>query len=160
MTCGNPTALHADIALSKASGVVERTIFRLVLNGRTDVHEICSLLCLFSRPVIANGIRCLVNKQILAVDMASGVFSLSEPLVALLCSTKTPIVLELPDTLVELLDNDGVLIVDGMTTDGLNPFPKSRALKSALFQYLLPGVNLDHYVGCFDFVLTKEKRGE
>ncbi len=160
MTCGSPTVIRVDILLSRSFEVVERTIFRLVLNGRTDIREIRELLRLFSRPVIANGIRNLVNRQVLSVDVASGTLRISEPLVALLCAVKEPLTVELQSVLAEVLHNDGFLIVGAVSRKDGDLYQESRDLKLTLLQRLLPGINLDLYVDAFDFALFENEGDE
>ena len=53
--------VQIDFALNRRFGVVEQTIFRLVLNGLTNIQQISNLLWIFSDEVIANAIRKLVN---------------------------------------------------------------------------------------------------
>ncbi len=55
-----------DFQLNRRFGVVERIIFRLVLNGFSNAREIELALPIFSDAVIANAIRHLVNEQIIA----------------------------------------------------------------------------------------------
>lgn len=153
MTGNNHILLHADIILARRFGAVERTVFRLVLNGYDDVREIRDLLRLFSLPVIANAVRHLVNSQILTVDTTSESLSLSQPLVALLYALKAPFEADIPENLRAHLEDDGALLVGGGSDE-------ERAFKLALVRNLVPGINLDRYAKCFDFVLIESKRGE
>lgn len=73
-----------DFQLNRQFGVVENIIFRLILNGFTDSREIARALPLFSDSVIANGIKHLVNRQILAANIEASKLYLSEPLVAII----------------------------------------------------------------------------
>ena len=60
-----------DFQLNRQFGVVERIIFRLVLNGFTNAREIKLSLPLFSDAVIANAVRHLVNEQIISADIGT-----------------------------------------------------------------------------------------
>lgn len=146
--------LHIDFSLNKGFGVVERTIFRLVLNGYADVREISEALTLFSSSVIANGVRRLVNRQILAVNMASGKLRLAEPLIALasVC-LDNDVEIDVPEDLATYILKGGVLI-DSETSK------ESQQLKVALLEHLLPDVNLGLYTDSLSFSLTENERGE
>ena len=153
--------LHVDFSLSKRFGVVERTIFRLVLNGYADVREIADALTLFSAPVIANGIRHLVNSQILAIDMASGRLSIAEPLTAMVSvCLDDDVVIDIPDDLISPISSGGILIDSGNSKETQELKPVLRQLKAAFLEYLLPDVNLGLYTDALDFTLAKSERGE
>lgn len=145
--------LHIDFSLNKGFGVVERTIFRLVLNGYADVREIGEALTLFSSSVIANGVRHLVNRQILAVNMASGKLRLAEPLIALasVC-LDSDVEIDVPEDLAAYILKGGVLIDSGTSKE-------SQQLKVALLEHLLPDVNLGLYTDSLAFSLTENERG-
>lgn len=153
--------VHVDVSLSKAFGVVERTVFRLVLNGYTDAYEIGTALSLFSRPVIANGIRHLVNRQILTVDTATRQLGIAEPLIALLnICHESDIALVVPHEL-GLQIREGGIIIDSGTSQETRQFRTLlRQLKASLLEQMVPGVNLGHYVDSLDFTLTDSERGE
>lgn len=140
-----------DFQLNRQFSVVEKIIFRLVLNRFTDSREIAEALPLFSDSVIANGIKHLVNRQILAADIEAGKLSLSEPLVALIdkCIENT-YELDVPTELESIFKGNG-LIVSGIADE------ESRSLKQAVLFELLPGIKLDMYVDSIDFVLCAER---
>ncbi len=146
--------IKMDFQLNRQFGVVERTIFRLVLNGFTDVKEIGSALPVFSDTVIANGIKQLVNRQIIVASLETGKLHLAEPLVAIInmCIEKTCEV-ELQPELEEAVKNGG-LLVSGVAEEA------SRSLVQAVLSELLPGVKLDLYVDSIDFVLCEERGGQ
>ena len=140
-----------DLQLNRQFGVVEKIIFRLVLNRFTDSREIAEALPLFSDSVIANGIKHLVNRQILAADIESGKLSLSEPLVAIIDKCIENIYeLDVPTELESFFKGNG-LIVSGIADE------ESRSLKQAVLFELLPGIKLDMYVDSIDFVLCAER---
>ena len=140
-----------DLQLNRQFGVVEKIIFRLVLNRFTDSREIAEALPLFSDSVIANGIKHLVNRKILAADIESGKLSLSEPLVAIIDKCIENIYeLDVPTELESFFKGNG-LIVSGIADE------ESRSLKQAVLFELLPGIKLDMYVDSIDFVLCAER---
>lgn len=145
--------IRIDFQLNRQFGVVEKIIFRLVLNGFTDSKEIAKALPLFSDSVIANGIKHLVNRQILVADIEAGKLSLSEPLVAIIdMCLKNIYELDVPAELEEYIKGDG-LIISGIADK------ESHSLKQAVLFELLPGIKLDMYVDSIDFVLC-EVRGD
>ncbi|EUB31094.1 hypothetical protein [Olsenella uli] len=153
--------LHVDISLSKGFGVVERTVFRLVLNGYTDASEITIALSLFSRPVVANAIRHLVNRQILTIDMASGQLGIAKPFVAVMnVCLEEDICLEVPDELRMAIKRGGVLLDSGTSHETHQAKSELRQLKASLLEHLVPVVNLWHYVDSLDFTLTSCEGGE
>ncbi len=143
--------IRIDFQLNRQFGVVERMIFRLVLNGFTDSREIAKALPLFSDSVIANGIKHLVNRQILAADVEAGKLYLSEPLVAIIgmCLENT-YEIAVPAELEGYIKGDG-LMISGITNE------ESHSLKQAILFELLPGIKLDLYVDSLDFVLCEER---
>lgn len=140
-----------DFQLNRQFGVVENIIFRLILNGFTDSREITKVLPLFSDSVIANGIKHLVNRQILAADIEASKLYLSEPLVAIIdmCLENTYEI----DVLAEL---ESYIKGDGLMISGISD-EESHSLKQAVLFELLPGIRLDMYVDSIDFVLCEER---
>ena len=74
--------VNIDFQLSRRFGVVERLIFRLVLNGFCNAREIKLALPIFSDAVIANAVRNLVNEAIISSDIETGALFLSVPVTA------------------------------------------------------------------------------
>ena len=144
--------IRIDFRLNRQFGVVERIIFRLVLNGFSDLNGIAEILPLFSDVVIANGIKHLVNSQLLAADIGAGKLYLSEPLVAIIemCLENT-YEIDAPTELEEYIKGDG-LMISSITDE------ESLSLKQAILFELLPDIKLDVYVPSLDFVLC-EARG-
>ena len=140
-----------DFQLNRQFGVVENIIFRLILNGFTDSREITKALPLFSDSVIANAIKHLVNRQILAADIEASRLYLSEPLVAIIdmCLEKT-YEIDVPAELESYIKGDG-LMISGISDE------ESHSLKQAVLFELLPGIRLDMYVDSIDFVLCEER---
>lgn len=143
--------IRIDFQLNRQFGVVERIIFRLVLNGFSDSREIAKALPLLSDSVIANVIKHLVNRQVLAADIEAGKLSLSEPLVAIIdmCLENT-YEIDVPTELEEYIRGDG-LMISGIADE------ESHSLKQAILFELLPGIKLDMYVDSLDFVLCEER---
>ncbi len=143
--------IRIDFQLNRQFGVVERMVFRLVLNGFTDSKEIATALPLFSDSVIANGIKHLVNHQVLAADIEAGKLYLPEPLVAIIdmCLENT-YELDVPVKLEGCIKGDG-LMISSITDE------ESHSLKQAILFELLPGIKLDMYVDSLDFVLCEER---
>lgn len=140
-----------DFQLNRQFGVVENILFRLILNGFTDSREITKALPLFSDSVIANGIKHLVNRQILAADIEASKLYLSEPLVAIIdmCLENT-YEIDVPAELESYIKGDG-LMISGISDE------ESHSLKQAVLFELLPGIRLDMYVDSIDFVLCEER---
>lgn len=140
-----------DFQLNYQFGVIENIIFRLILNGFTDSREITKALPLFSDSVIANGIKHLVNRQILVANIEAGKLYLSESLVAIIdmCLENT-YEIDVPVELESYIKGDGVMI-SGISDE------ESHSLKQAVLFELLPGIRLDMYVDSIDFVLYEER---
>lgn len=145
--------IKIDFQLNRQFGVVERIIFRLVLNGFTDAKEIAEALPVFSDTVIANGIKTLVNRQILSAKTQAGTLSLSEPVVANIgmCMEKD-YEIRVPSEIRNELIEGGLLISSSMSEE-------VKDLKKTVLYELLPGIRMDMYIDSLDFVLRKEKRG-
>lgn len=143
--------IRIDFQLNRQFGVVETIIFRLVLNGFSDSNEIAKTLPLFSDSVIANGIKHLVNRQILTVNIEAGKLYLSESLVAIIdmCLENT-YEIDVPAELKGYITGDG-LMISGIADE------ESHSLKQAVLFELLPGIRLDMYVDSIDFVLCEER---
>lgn len=140
-----------DFQLNRQFGVVENIIFRLILNGFTDSREITKALPLFSDSVIANGIKHLVNRQILAADIEASKLYLSEPLVAIIdMCLESAYEIDVPAELESYIKGDG-LMISGISDE------ESHSLKQAVLFELLPGIRLDMYVDSIDFVLCEER---
>lgn len=142
-----------DFRLNRQFGVVERLLFRLVLNGFDDTREIAVALPVFSDSVIANGIKNLVNRQILSARVEAGRLSLSEAIVAIIemCLEKD-CQLDVPNELEDEFENGGIIISSYIQEE-------ARSLKKAILDELLPGVRLDMYTDSLDFIIYKNERG-
>ena len=134
-----------DFVLSRQYSSVEKTIFRLVLNGVTNALEIRKLLWILSDEVIAEAVRKLVNRQILKVDLSAGIIRLSDPIDAIIqkCSSE---VYELEISEVLAPDDNTVIHIQGKSTQQLN---------IAILEALLPNVNLEFLNNSIDFYISK-----
>ena len=142
--------VKVDFQLNRGFGVVERLIFRLVLNGFYSAREIEIALPIFSDAVIANAVRHLVNEQIISADVETGTLSLSEAIVAVIamCQQQS-FELAIPTSLETVLLEKGIEISE-------NSIPEAIGLKDALIQELLPNVKLDFYHYSLDFIILSE----
>ena len=140
-----------DFKLNRRFGVVERLIFRLVLNGFTNAREIRLSLPIFSDAVIANAIRSLVNEQILSADVESGALSLSDAMVAIIAMcNESNSEMNIPTAFIELAEQSGILIDD-------NRIPETIMLKDAIVRELLPNIKLDTFRYSLDFIIRPDK---
>lgn len=135
-----------DFTLSQRFGVVEKSIFRLVLNGLTDVRHISRLLWLFSDEVIANALRRLVNQQILRADLESHSLFLSDAVAAVIeiCLNNT-YPLDIPTALESGMKEHGLFLTDVQT-------------KEAILAQLLPDVRLGFLAKSLDFYISDQKK--
>lgn len=141
--------VRIDFQLNRRFGVVERLVFRLVLNGFNNAREIRLSLPIFSDAVIANAVRHLVTEQIISADVETGTLSLSEGLVAIIamCQKQT-FEIDCPLSLEEAMLEKGIEIFD-------NRIPEAVALKDAIIQELLPKIKLDSYRYSLDFTILR-----
>jgi hypothetical protein len=135
-----------DFIIGRRFGVVEQTIFRLVLNGLTNTRQISNLLWIFSDEVIANALRRLVNQQILKADAGSQTLSISDAVTAIIetCLTNS-YVLNMPESLADVMLDKCLLITDIDT-------------KEAVLAQLLPNIKLGFSAKALDFIISE--RGE
>ena len=141
--------VRIDFQLNRRFGVVERLVFRLVLNGFNNAREIRLSLPIFSDAVIANAVRHLVTEQIISADVETGTLSLSEGLVAIIamCQKQT-FEIDCPLSLEEAMLEEGIEIFDNRT-------PEAVALKETIIQELLPNIKLDSYRYSLDFTILR-----
>ena len=124
-------------------GTVERTIFRLVLNGLTSAQHIGNILWVFSDSVVANAIKRLVNQQILCADIESRSLSLSEPVTALIEACMT-------NEFDTIITND----IMSVMTDG-KLYITDVKVKEIIISNLLPNIKLDRFAKELDFVICE-----
>lgn len=142
--------VRIDFQLNRRFGVVERLIFRLVLNGFNNAREIRLSLPIFSDAVIANAVRHLVTEQIVSADVETGTLSLSEALVAIIAMCqKQDFEIDCPSSLEEVIQEEGIEVFD-------NRISEAVALKDAIIQELLPNIKLDSYRYSLDFIILRQ----
>ena len=76
--------IKVDFQLSNQFNCLEQLIFKFVINGFVEIKQMVDILFLFSDAVIANGIRHLVNQQILLAKKETGELTVSPPLHAII----------------------------------------------------------------------------
>lgn len=143
--------IKIDFQLSSQFNCLERVIFRFVLNGFADVKQIVGIIPVFSDTVIANGIKHLVNQQILVVKKERTELAVAAPLLAIMakCHEKT-FELQIPDELASFFAGDNGMV--------LNNYERNNyALKKTIISELLPDVSLSMYINTIDFILYSVK---
>lgn len=145
--------VNIDFQLNHKFGVVERIVFRMVLNGFCDARGIYSVMTLFSDSVVANAVKKLVNQQIITADVEHGRLTVSEPLIALIamCLDNT-YEIKVPESLVQEILEEGLMVTGGEQKEVI-------LAKEALLKELLPGIKIDTYLGLLDFIIYADKRG-
>lgn len=148
-----------DFHLNYRFGVVERVVFRLVMNGFSDAQEIALSLPIFSDAVIANAIKNLVNQQILSANIDAGRLSLSEAMIALIsaCLNKS-FEITIPVSLTNDITDDVIILTEKMwETKEIQA--EVMNLKKAILREMLPEIKLDILCNSLDFVI-KRKQGD
>ena len=140
-----PIKINLDFSLSGRFGIVEQTIFRLVLGGVIEVKTIRALLSIYTDEVIANAIQKLVNYQILHADFETQTVHITEIIKALMegCLEHSE-KLSLPIAAFDVLEDNRKFICDDAT--------KRKILAS-----ILPGLNTGFLVKSLDFVIQERK---
>jgi len=137
-----------DFTLSQRFGVVERTVFELVLRGLTSAKQISSIMWVFSDEVIASAFQKLVNLQILCADLEAQTLALSEPVQALIEKClENSYDHEIPDNLINLMLDDRLIIDD----------PKTKAV---IIAQLLPGIKLGFLINSLDISISVGGEGD
>ena len=138
--------VQIDFALNRRFGVVEQTIFRLVLNGLTNIQQISNLLWIFSDEVIANAIRKLVNQQVVCADLDARTLSLSEAVLSIIDTClNNSYDIKIPDTLVNKATDGNLLITD-------------TKVKEAILAQLLPNIKIGFLANSLDFNICERGR--
>ena len=138
--------VQIDFALNRRFGVVEQTIFRLVLNGLTNIQQISNLLWIFSDEVIANAIRKLVNQQVVCADLDARTLSLSEAVLSIIDTClNNSYDIKIADTLVNKATDGNLLITD-------------TKVKEAILAQLLPNIKIGFLADSLDFNICERGR--
>lgn len=148
-----------DFHLNYRFGVVERVVFRLVMNGFCDAQEIALSLPIFSDAVIANAIKNLVNQQILSANIDAGRLSLSEAMIALISAClNNSFEVTIPVSLTNDITDDVIILTEKMwETKEIQA--EVINLKKAILREMLPEIKLDILCNSLDFVI-KRKQGD
>jgi len=142
-----------DFQLNRQFSVVERIIFRLVLNGFNAAWELGNALPVFSDTVIANGIKNLVNRQLLTADIEKGTLSISESIVAIIQQCHdSRFTITFPKELEDEIKKNGLPIIGGREKNVI-------VIKEAILRELLPGVSQKTYIDSLDFIMLEAKGG-
>lgn len=143
--------IKVDFQLSNQFNCLEQLIFKFVINGFVDIKQMVEILPLFSDVVIANGIKHLVNQQILLAKKEIGELTVSSPLHAIItkCHDKA-FELKMPDEFASFLNNGNSILLDNYDRN-------SFVLKKAILSELIPEVSLGMYINSIDFVLYSKK---
>lgn len=139
---------RVDFILSKRFGVVEKTVFSLVLRGLTDIETISYLLQIYSDEVIANSIKRLVNFQVLKVDIEQGNIELSSAIHEILLSCNGE--LELGNLMAD--STDSILVISDDTENN-----KADEIKRQILKILVPGIELGFISKSIDFIIMKQE---
>lgn len=141
--------LKYDFKLSHRFSVLEKLIYRLVINGITSVETITDLLPVFSDKVIALSIQKLVNAQLLNVDIGTRSISLSNMSLLLIdaCAEKQ-FDLDVPDEYdIEFSAGNAITIDDPKVTE-------------VILQNLLPNVKTAFLSSLLNFVVLRGESNE
>lgn len=141
--------LKYDFVLSHRFGVLEKLIYRMVINGVSSVEVITSLLPIFSEEVIALSIRKLVNAQMLTADIGTKTVSLSDVSLLLIdaCAGKEFDV-DVSDEFNKELSEANIVTIDD---------PKVTAV---ILKNMLPDVRTSFLSGKLDFVVLRGESNE
>lgn len=141
--------LKYDFVLSHRFGVLEKLIYRMVINGVSSVKIITALLPIFSEEVIAFSIRKLVNAQLLSADIGTKTVSLSEVSLLLIdaCAEKK-VDVDVSDEFIEILSEANSVVIDD---------PQVTAV---ILKNLLPDVRTSFLSGTLDFVVLRGESNE
>lgn len=138
--------INLDFTLSWRFSVVEKTIFRLILNGVSNAQHISDLLRIFSEEVIADSIRKLVNQQLIYANINARTLSVSEPVLAIIETfISNTYDLDIHENLINCLLEENLIISE-------------QSLKEAILGQLLPGIKLGFLADSLDLIIYK--RGE
>ena len=150
---------------SSSLGVVERTVFRLVLGGVCDGRDVAGILSVFSPDVIANAITALVNThQLLSSDVSAHMLRVSEVAEATLEACREfEMAVVMPPSLAASLEGEGLLVTDAWQTapDDIPPGELRDvviSLKHAILSELLPDVKAVRIARALDFRIYRKER--
>lgn len=134
-------------------GVVEQTIFKMVLRGIDSAEAISALLWIFSDDVKATAIQKLVNSQVLRADLTSGKLYLSDGIISIIsaCHNSTYTV-ELPESLLSQM-TEGVLLVESQQSIEIQR--EIDQLKISILNHILPDISIAFLAPTLTFSITE-----
>lgn len=124
-------------------GVVEQTIFKMVLRGIDSAQGISELLWIFSDDVKAAAIQRLVNGQVLRADLSSRKLYLSDGILSIIDACHDCVyTVELPEILLSKMA-EGVLPID------------NRQVIVGILNHILPGISTDFLASALYFSIVE-----
>ena len=124
-------------------GVVEQTIFKMVLRGIDSAQGISELLWIFSDDVKATAIQKLVNSQVLRADIPSGKLHLSDGILSIIDACHDHVyIVELPEIILSKIAEGTLLIEDRQVTVGI-------------LNHILPGISTDFLASALSFSIEE-----
>ncbi len=125
-----------DFKLSRHLGVVEKSVFSMILCGYNRINDIVDVLRLFSPEVLATAIMNLVNLQLLCVNEARNELTLSALVSSLVerCLVEE-FEAEFPVEICQKLEEGACPIIE------LSP-TLDRDVNREMISSLLPGINI------------------
>lgn len=128
-------------------GVVEQTIFKMVLRGIDSAQGISELLWIFSDDVKATAIQKLVNSQVLRADLASNKLYLSDGITSIISACHDDIyTVEMPEILLSKMTS-GTLLVE------------NQQVIAGILNHILPGISVDFLASVLFFSITEVNCG-
>ena len=141
--------LKFDYTLSRRFGVLEKLIYRLVINGLSSVETITSLLPVFSEEVIALSLRKLVNTQLLRADVGSQTISLSDLSLLLIGScAENEFDIDIPDEFVTELSTKEFIVIE------------DTEVVAVMLQSLLPNIKAEFLSSALAFIIRRGETNE
>lgn len=124
-------------------GVLEQTIFKMVLRGIDSAQGISELLWIFSDDVKAAAIQKLVNSQVLRADLSSRKLYLSDGILSIIDACHDCVyTVELPKILLSKMV-EGALLID------------DRQMIVSILNHILPGISTDFLASALSFSIVE-----
>lgn len=138
--------IKIDFQLSNQFNCLEKIIFKFVLNGFRNGKKIAEILPLCSDVVIAQGIKHLVNQQILEVKKEKGELFLSASLLAIMrkCYDNN-FTLQISDSITSHLADGNYIVIE------------DNYIKKSIISEILPGVSLGLNCNAIDLILYSKR---
>lgn len=136
-----------DFMLNKHRfGVVEQTIFNMVLRDIDSAQAISALLWIFSDDVKAAAIQKLVNSQVIRADLSANKLYLSDGILSVIsaCHDRT-YAIELPEILLSQM-TEGMLLIE------------NQQVAASILNHILPDISIDFLASALSFCITEVSR--